>query len=119
MRVTTNEVRTLMAAGQAGEPKSEGEIRQIIDKVNRASDNLEHTLKNLDGATGRLDRGEGTLGRLSKDDHLINQVEGVADDIGDFRGWLVADSDHRHAAYRLPVLVQHGEELRRAAHPTT
>ena len=88
VRVTTNEVRTLMAAGQAGQPKSEGEIRQIIDKVNRASDNLEQTLKNLDSVTGRLDRGEGTLGRLSKDDHLINQVEGVTEDIGDFVGGI-------------------------------
>ena len=88
VRVTTNEVRQMMAAGQAGQPKTEGEIRQIIDKVNRASDNLEHTMKNLDGVTGRLDRGEGTLGRLSKDDLLINQVEGVADDIGDFVGGI-------------------------------
>jgi len=88
VRVTTNEVRSMMAQGRAGEPKSEGEIRQIIDKVNRASENLEHTMKNLDGVTGRLDRGEGTLGRLSKDEHLINQVEGVADDIGDFVGGI-------------------------------
>ncbi|HYQ46651.1 MAG TPA: MlaD family protein [Polyangiaceae bacterium] len=88
VRVTTNEVRQLMAAGQAGQPKSEGEIRQIIDKVNRASDNLEHTLKNLDSVSARLDRGEGTLGRLSKDDHLINQVEGVVDDVGDFVGGI-------------------------------
>ena len=88
VRVTTNEVRQLMAAGQAGQPKSEGEVRQIIEKVNRASENLEHTMKNLDDVTGRLDRGEGTLGRLSKDDHLINQVEGVADDIGDFVGGI-------------------------------
>jgi len=88
VRVTTNEVRQLMAAGQAGQPKSEGEVRQIIDKVNRASDNLEHTLKNLDSVSARLDRGEGTLGRLSKDDHLINQVEGVVDDVGDFVGGI-------------------------------
>jgi len=88
VRVTTNEVRQLMAAGQAGQPKTEGEIRQIIDKVNRASDNLESTLKNLDSVTGRLDRGEGTIGRLTKDDHLINQVEGVVDDVGDFVGGI-------------------------------
>ncbi|HYP78080.1 MAG TPA: MlaD family protein [Polyangiaceae bacterium] len=88
VRVTTNEVRQMMAAGQAGQPKSEGEIRQIVDKVNRASENLEHTMKNLDEVTGRLDRGEGTLGRLSKDDHLINQVEGVVDDVGDFVGGI-------------------------------
>ncbi len=88
VKVTTNEVRALMAQSQPGQPKTEGEIRQIIDKVNRASDNLENTLKNLDSVTGRLDRGEGTLGRLTKDDHLINEVEGVADDIGDFVGGL-------------------------------
>jgi phospholipid/cholesterol/gamma-HCH transport system substrate-binding protein len=88
VKVTTNEVREMMAQSQTGKPQSAGEIRQIIDKVNRASDNLETTLKNLDNVTGRLDRGEGTLGRLSKDDHLINEVEGVADDVGEFVGGL-------------------------------
>ena len=88
VKVTTNEVRDMMAQSQAGKPQSAGEIRQIIDKVNHASDNLESTLKNLDNVTGRLDRGEGTLGRLSKDDHLINEVEGVADDVGEFVGGL-------------------------------
>jgi phospholipid/cholesterol/gamma-HCH transport system substrate-binding protein len=88
VRTTTNQVKGLMAQSAEGKPKSEGEIRQIIDKVNRASDNLENTLKNLDNVTGRLDRGEGTLGRLSKDDHLINEVEGVADDVGEFVGGL-------------------------------
>jgi phospholipid/cholesterol/gamma-HCH transport system substrate-binding protein len=88
VKVTTNEVREMMAQSQAGKPQSAGEIRQIIDKVNHASDNLESTLKNLDSVTGRLDRGEGTLGRLSKDDHLINEVEGVADDVGEFVGGL-------------------------------
>src|SRR5450432_4184018 len=88
VKVTTNEVRDMMAQSQAGKPQSAGEIRQIIDKVNHASDNLETTLKNLDSVTGRLDRGEGTLGRLSKDDHLINEVEGVADDVGEFVGGL-------------------------------
>jgi phospholipid/cholesterol/gamma-HCH transport system substrate-binding protein len=88
VKVTTNEVRDMMAQAQTGKPQSAGEIRQIIDKVNHASDNLESTLKNLDSVTGRLDRGEGTLGRLSKDDHLINEVEGVADDVGEFVGGL-------------------------------
>lgn len=88
VRTTTTQVKELMAQGQPDKPKTEGEIRQIIDKVNHASDNLESTLKNLDSVTGRLDRGEGTLGRLSKDDHLINEVEGVADDVGEFVGGL-------------------------------
>lgn len=88
VRVTTNEVRSLMAKSENGDVKDSGEVRQIIAKVNRASENLEATMKNLDNVTGRLDRGEGTLGRLSKDEHLINEVEGVAEDIGEFVGGL-------------------------------
>jgi phospholipid/cholesterol/gamma-HCH transport system substrate-binding protein len=85
---TTNEVRELTAKAQEGKPTSAGEIRQIIDKVNHASDSLESALKNIDDVTGRLDRGEGTLGRLSKDEKLINEVEGVTEDVGDFVGGL-------------------------------
>ncbi len=88
VRVTTNEVRDLTAKAQEGKPGTEGEVRQIIDKVNRASDSLESALKNIDDVSGRLDRGEGTLGRLSKDEKLINEVEGVTEDIGDFVGGL-------------------------------
>jgi hypothetical protein len=54
--------------------------------VNRASDNLESALKNLDTVTGRMERGEGTLGRLTKDEKLINEVEGVVESVGEFVG---------------------------------
>jgi phospholipid/cholesterol/gamma-HCH transport system substrate-binding protein len=84
VRQTTEEIKELTAKAQEGKPDSAGEIRQIISKVNHASDSLESALKNIDSVTGRLDRGEGTLGRLSKDDKLINEVEGVAEDIGEF-----------------------------------
>ena len=36
--------------------------------------------------TGRLERGEGTLGRLTKDEKLINEVEGAVENVGDFLG---------------------------------
>ncbi len=38
--------------------------------------------------TARLNRGEGTLGRLSKDEKLINEVEGTVENIGDFVGGI-------------------------------
>jgi phospholipid/cholesterol/gamma-HCH transport system substrate-binding protein len=88
VRVATNEVRTLMGKAEEGEQAQAGEVRQIIDKVNRASDSLESALKNIDTVTGRLERGEGTLGRLTKDEKLINEVEGVAETVGDFVGGL-------------------------------
>jgi phospholipid/cholesterol/gamma-HCH transport system substrate-binding protein len=88
VRETTREVRELVKQAEAGDPKSAGEIRQIIDKVNRASTNLESAMKNVDEVSGRLERGEGTLGRLTKDEKLINEVEGVAESVGEFVGGL-------------------------------
>lgn len=88
LRVTTDEVRQLVAEGQAGKPGGAGEVREIIEKVNRASSDLEKTMQNLASVTGRLERGEGTLGRLTKDEKLINEVEGVVQDVGDFVGGI-------------------------------
>ncbi len=88
VRETTSDVRELVKKAEGGDPQSAGEIRQIIEKVNRASTNLESAMKNVDEVTGRMERGEGTLGRLSKDEKLINEVEGVAETVGEFVGGL-------------------------------
>jgi phospholipid/cholesterol/gamma-HCH transport system substrate-binding protein len=86
VRETTREVRELTGKAQDGDPAKAGEVRQIIDKVNRASDSLESALANIDTVSQRLERGEGTLGRLTKDEKLINEVEGVVDSVGEFVG---------------------------------
>jgi phospholipid/cholesterol/gamma-HCH transport system substrate-binding protein len=86
VRVTTEQVRELVSKGEDGKPAQAGEVREIVDKVNRASSSLENTLSNLEEVTGRLERGEGTLGRLSKDEKLINEVQGVVEDVGNFVG---------------------------------
>jgi phospholipid/cholesterol/gamma-HCH transport system substrate-binding protein len=88
VRVVTEEVRTLVAGSDQGQPGTAGEVRTILDKVNNASSSLEKTLQNLEQATNRLEKGEGTLGRLSKDEKLINQVEDVAENVGDMLGGL-------------------------------
>ncbi len=83
----TADVREMVKEAKGGEGAA-GEVRQIIDKVNRASTSLEKTLENLETVSGRLERGEGTLGRLSKDEKLIDEVEGVTETVGDFVGGL-------------------------------
>jgi phospholipid/cholesterol/gamma-HCH transport system substrate-binding protein len=87
VRVTTSEVRELLqkAEGPAGQEKA-GDVRQIVEKVNRASTSLENSLKSIEEVSGRMERGEGTLGRLSKDEKLIDEVQGVAEDVGEFIG---------------------------------
>ena len=89
VRETTREVRELVGKPPEGaDEKNAGEVRQIVDRVNRASQNLENALKNIDTVTTRLERGEGTLGRLTKDEKLINEVEGVAETLSSFVGGL-------------------------------
>jgi phospholipid/cholesterol/gamma-HCH transport system substrate-binding protein len=85
VRVATSEVRELVGRAEGGEAQP-GEVRQIVDKVNRASTSLESALKNIDEVSGRLERGEGTLGRLTKDEKLIDEVQGVVEGVGDFLG---------------------------------
>jgi phospholipid/cholesterol/gamma-HCH transport system substrate-binding protein len=76
------------APGAQAGGQQPGEVRQIIEKLNRSATSLESTLAHLDQVSGRLDRGEGTLGRLSKDEKLINQVEGIVGDVGEYVGGL-------------------------------
>jgi phospholipid/cholesterol/gamma-HCH transport system substrate-binding protein len=94
----TREIRVLLArteqaeggaeGADAGAPQQPGELRQIIERANRASQSLERTMANLETVTGRLERGEGTLGRLSRDEQLIDEVEGVAQGVNEYVGGL-------------------------------
>jgi phospholipid/cholesterol/gamma-HCH transport system substrate-binding protein len=86
VRESTKEIRELLAKGEEGDPPSQGEVRQIIERVNRATTSLEKTMNNLENVTGGIDRGEGTLGRLLKDERLIDEVEGVVEGVNEFVG---------------------------------
>jgi phospholipid/cholesterol/gamma-HCH transport system substrate-binding protein len=88
VRATTADLRDMTAKTEAAtgaQPKA-GEIRQIVEKVNRASTSLESALKNIDEVSGRIERGEGTLGRLTKDEQLIDEVQGAVEGVSDFVG---------------------------------
>jgi phospholipid/cholesterol/gamma-HCH transport system substrate-binding protein len=89
VRQVTEDVRSFTAAGnapgQAGQP---GEIRSAVERVNRASANLESTLQHADNIAARIDKGEGTIGRLTKDETLVNEVEQVVEDVGEFVGGI-------------------------------
>jgi phospholipid/cholesterol/gamma-HCH transport system substrate-binding protein len=83
VRLITEDVRQLIAA-QGGPAGESGELRQTIERVNRASKSLESALGHIDSVASRVDRGEGTIGRLTKDEALINEVQGVAEGVNDY-----------------------------------
>jgi phospholipid/cholesterol/gamma-HCH transport system substrate-binding protein len=82
VRVITEDVKQMMAAQEGG--GQGGELRQTVERVNRASKSLESALAHIDNISGRIDRGEGTIGKLTKDEALINEVQGVAEGVNDY-----------------------------------
>ncbi|NUO49071.1 MAG: MCE family protein [Polyangiaceae bacterium] len=71
-----------------GTPGQPGEIRSTLERIDRASESLESMLKHADNIAARVDAGEGTVGRLTKDETLINEVETVVQDVGDLVGGI-------------------------------
>lgn len=84
VRVVTQDLRLLLADSGGDVKGSLGQVRDTVDRVHRASGNLESALEHIDSVAGRLDRGEGSLGRLTKDEDLIDEVQGVVEGVGDF-----------------------------------
>lgn len=85
VRIITEDVRKLTAENEGGQG---GEIRESLGNINRASKSLESALAHIDNVSARVDRGEGTVGKLTKDDALINEVQGVAEGVNDFVGGI-------------------------------
>ena len=84
VRVVTQDVRDMMAAANQTPTGQKGELRDIVERLDRSSKSLESALGHIDSVSGRIDRGEGTIGKLTKDDQLVNEVQGVAEGINDY-----------------------------------
>jgi phospholipid/cholesterol/gamma-HCH transport system substrate-binding protein len=64
------------------------EVDDTIASIHRASEQLETVLADVRQVTDRTARGEGTIGRLTSDDALIDEVEGVAEGLNDVLGGI-------------------------------
>ncbi len=87
VRVMTEELRKMTETGKDAEGKG-GEVRTTVERVERASASLESALAHADNVAARIDKGEGTVGRLTKDETLVNEVESVVEDVGELVGGL-------------------------------
>jgi phospholipid/cholesterol/gamma-HCH transport system substrate-binding protein len=87
VRAITEDVRVLVSQNGGGEGQS-GELRSTIERLNRSSKSLESALEHVDHIADRMDKGEGTLGKLSKDETLINEVQGAAEGINEYVGGI-------------------------------
>jgi phospholipid/cholesterol/gamma-HCH transport system substrate-binding protein len=86
VRVVTEEAKVLIS--QTDKNGAGGNVKDTIANLDSASKKLDVALGHMDVVTERLDKGEGTLGRLSKDETLINEVQGVAEGVNDYVGGI-------------------------------
>jgi phospholipid/cholesterol/gamma-HCH transport system substrate-binding protein len=55
-----------------------------IDKLQASIDNLDKTMRNIETVSERIEKGEGTVGRLVTDDTIARNVEQITEDAGGF-----------------------------------
>lgn len=84
LQAITADVRVFVDknAGTADDAISEADM--TIKEVRAAVAKLDRALENLGDLTEGVNEGEGTVGRLLKDDKLIDDVEGVVENAGEF-----------------------------------
>ncbi|CAN5787982.1 hypothetical protein BH09MYX1_BH09MYX1_47500 [soil metagenome] len=83
LKAITEDVKTLTAAINGKGSGTGADIKDTIEHLDKSSASLESTMSHIDHVADRLDKGEGTLGRLSKDDALINEIQGVVEGVND------------------------------------
>jgi phospholipid/cholesterol/gamma-HCH transport system substrate-binding protein len=84
VREITESIKTLIGTTQ-GEIKGTSQAaRGSIDRLQSTIDNLDKTMKNMETITDRLQKGEGTAGRLLTDDTIARNVEDITEDAGGF-----------------------------------
>ncbi|MCS6797911.1 MAG: MlaD family protein [Myxococcota bacterium] len=83
VRAVTRDVRRIVEANREDWARAGGEVDETVASIRRASERLEQVLADVGEITGRTARGEGTLGRLTSDEGLADEVERVAESVGD------------------------------------
>ncbi len=83
IREITKEIREITARTTPG---GQNQIGDTLDRLNRSSQSLESAISHIDSVTGRIDRGEGTIGKLTKDETLINETTQVIEGVNDLLG---------------------------------
>lgn len=84
----TAEARNILEDNEEDVSAAVAEVDDTIASIHRASEELEDVLADVEEVTDRTARGEGTIGRLTSDDHLIDEIESTAEGLSDFVGGI-------------------------------
>jgi phospholipid/cholesterol/gamma-HCH transport system substrate-binding protein len=80
----TEEIRVFVQQNTASAGDAVKEADGTIKDIRKTVATLDKTVNNLNEVIEGVNKGEGTVGRLLKDDKLIDDVEGTVEEVGDF-----------------------------------
>jgi phospholipid/cholesterol/gamma-HCH transport system substrate-binding protein len=83
---STTQIGEILSQNRGGIDETVGGLADTMHSVERSATELEGVLADVRDVTGRTARGEGTIGRLTSDETLIDEVQGVAEGLGDIVG---------------------------------
>jgi phospholipid/cholesterol/gamma-HCH transport system substrate-binding protein len=84
IKAITGSIRGIVGRSDKDVEDTAKKIKTSIDKLSDAIDKLDVALGNVNDITGTIKDGKGNLGRLVKDESLVDNVEGVVRDAGGF-----------------------------------
>jgi phospholipid/cholesterol/gamma-HCH transport system substrate-binding protein len=88
VELATGDLSEIIHARKDDIDRGVAEVDDTIASIHRAAEQLNAVLEDVKEVSGRTARGEGTIGRLTQDEALIDEVEGVAEGLNNFIGGL-------------------------------
>ncbi|MEM9074689.1 MAG: MCE family protein, partial [Myxococcota bacterium] len=88
VQAATQDIREIIHEGRPDIQRATAEVDETVSSIRQASERLEQVLSDVRQVTQRTAAGEGTIGRLTSDETLIDEVEGAAEGINNLVGGL-------------------------------
>ena len=106
-------MKQLVGTGQSEVGSTGEKIRSATSTRSRSpSTTSTDTLENIAAVTDKVNKGEGTVGRLLNDDTIANNVEQITDRRRQLHPLAHAPADARRPALRVQRRRQHAQDLR-------
>ncbi len=86
IEVITEDLRGMIHGNRDGLNNGLADVDDTVASIRRSSERLETILDDVGEVTSRTAEGEGTIGRLTSDETLIDEVEGAAEGINNLIG---------------------------------
>lgn len=86
VQTATSDVRDIIHGNREGLNQATSDVPGTVKAIKQAAERISSAASDIKEITHRTAEGKGTIGRLTKDETLIDEVQGVVEGIGDVVG---------------------------------